>query len=107
MALNLKEDQVNRLKQLLDDAKQRGEELCRSMHGDLENVVGSEWVGQASNAGQISSADMLSFWQSKLAPILDKLVVGITGTQNVLNNQDSDDKSAINAVAANMHYGRL
>ncbi|OXM72967.1 hypothetical protein CF166_12730 [Amycolatopsis sp. KNN50.9b] len=105
--MNLVHDQVTRLNQLLADAKTRGEEICKSMHGDLENVVGSEWAGKASSTGQLSSSDLLAFWHSNLAPILDRLMNGITGTQNILTNQDDDDSSAISAAASGMNFGRL
>ncbi|NIH81472.1 hypothetical protein [Amycolatopsis viridis] len=102
--MHLVADQVTRLRQLLDDTKLRGAQLCQSMHGDLENVIGSDWIGAASNAGQITSADMLAFWRSKLEPILDKLVNGITGTQNVMTAGDDESRSSIEAAGSTMHF---
>ncbi|NYI93420.1 hypothetical protein HNR02_006795 [Amycolatopsis endophytica] len=102
MALNLDEDQVTRLNTLLRDAKDRGEELCRSMQSDYANVVGGNWKGIASMAALGKSDEMLQFWNSQLAPILDKLTTGIVGTQNLMSDHESDSQSKINAVTPGM-----
>lgn len=107
MALNLDEDQVTRLNNLLRDAKDRGEELCKSMQTDYANVVGSSWKGFASTAALGKSDEMLQFWQSQLAPILDKLMTGIVGTQNLMSDHESDSQSKINAIAPMGNFGRL
>ncbi|MEV5301075.1 hypothetical protein [Amycolatopsis methanolica] len=108
MALNLDEDQVTRLNTLLRDAKDRGEELCRSMQADYANVVGANWKGIASMAALGKSDEMLQFWNSQLAPILDKLMTGIVGTQNLMADHESDGQSKINAITPGMgNFSRL
>ncbi|WP_027931427.1 hypothetical protein [Amycolatopsis thermoflava] len=110
MVLKLDETQTQNLRTLLSDAKDQGEAICTSIHGDYAGVVGASWLGGASTAALGKQDEMLNFWKSQLAPILDTLVNGITGTTNLLTNQDLDSQNVINAIApgsGGMNFGRL
>jgi len=110
MVLKLDDTQTQHLRTLLDEAKDQGQMLCSSIHSDYSGVVGASWLGGASNAALGKQDEMLQFWKSQLAPILDTLVNGITGTTDLLTNQDLDSQNVINAIApgsGGMNFGRL
>ncbi|MCI2421210.1 WXG100 family type VII secretion target [Saccharopolyspora sp. K220] len=106
--LKLTPEQTNQLQIAIGDTHENASTLMRQIVGDYMSIAGAAWQGGASNAAVGKQQEFESIWQN-LSQILVDLAQGVSGTTQMVGQQDADYQNLLAAVDGGGmgNFGRL
>ncbi|RKT83918.1 Proteins of 100 residues with WXG [Saccharopolyspora antimicrobica] len=95
--LKLTPEQTNQLQIAIGNTYENASSLIRQIAGDYTSIAGAAWMGGASMAAVNKQEEFENIWRN-LAEILADLAQGISGTTQMVGQQDDDYQQLLNAV---------
>ncbi|MEV0698770.1 WXG100 family type VII secretion target [Saccharopolyspora sp. NPDC050389] len=95
--LKLTPEQTTQLQTAIGDTYDNASSLIRQISGDYMSIAGAAWMGGASTAAVSKQQEFEQIWQN-LSQILVDLAQGVSGTTQMIGQQDDDYQQLLNAV---------